>query len=151
MVCSCLYPRDMSVLLALSTAVSLVLLSGTGRLVQAEVELRIILVARKINAINPTGQNNIVTLACNSENTMLSGSSRPVLNPRYFTRDPLTSRERVLDEFSVEDDGRITFTITPELEGVFTCDDADGSPSVRSQVLELTGESERERERELFM
>ena len=106
----------MSVLVSLLTSVSLVLLSGTGRLMQADVELRIQLVSRQINTTNPTEQNNVVTLSCRSENTTLPGSSRPVQSPRYFVRNPLTGRSRKLIEISLDSLKQIKFTITPEQE-----------------------------------
>lgn len=126
----------MRTLVSLLAAAALLLLA-TGRPARAQVSLTLELSRRiEVNRTKPTEQNNIVTLACRRSDT-----GRHTTTPRYFVRNPLTSREEELNSrYSTSADGSMTFTVTPELEGDFSCGDGTLPSSVRSQTLSLSGE-----------
>ena len=122
-------------------ATGLVLLCGAGRVqAQAASELRVTLVGRLVNARQPTTQNNIVRLACHREVAGSPGSFNPVPRPLFHQRNPLNSEIRDLSQFGL-DEHEITFMITPDLEGGFSCSDRDGDLDRKSAEIELVGES----------
>ena len=130
----------------LATLTVFVLLGGMGCLTRADakVALRIEIDNRQVNRTHPTGQNNIVTLAC-LRGDPDRGSLRRFATPRYFVENPLTGREREMTEFSLQRSGLLTFTLTPELEGAFSCGDSTLSAELRSDTLSLVGEFTRGR------
>ena len=79
--------------------------------------------------------NNVITLRCR-KNTF------PILNANFFVRTPESSSGEPVEDFTRGQNGVIMFTLTPEKEGYFSCQDPS-TPNEFSEELLLAGEEQK--------
>ena len=78
-------------------------------------------------------RDNTITLRCVDDLRI------PIPNANFFVRTPESSSRQPVQNFTRVQNGVIMFTLTPETEGYFSCQDPS-TPNVFSEELLLAGE-----------